>query len=148
MTIHTSGVHHIGLTVTDIERSKAFYQELFGWKEVGAEPQFGYVFLADDKNFVTLWQESKSGYTKASAGLHHFALAVGGADELVQAEQILRKKGVRIHYDRIVPLHDGAREAELYFYDPDGIRVELFSPEGGEGREAPSRHVPSCYLAD
>jgi lactoylglutathione lyase len=136
MIIQTTGVHHIGLTVTDLARSKAFYQDLFGWKEVG------------DKSFITLWQESKSGYTKASAGLHHFALAVGSADELAQAEQILRKKQVRIHYDRIVPLHDGAREAELYFYDPDGIRVELFSPDGGEGREAPSRHAPSCYLPD
>jgi len=148
MTIQASGVHHIGLTVTDIERSRAFYQELFGWKEVGADPALGYVFLADSKNFVTLWQESKTGYTKASAGLHHFALSVGGADELAQAEQILRKKGVRIHYDRIVPLHDGAEEAELYFYDPDGIRVELFSPNGGAGREAPSCHAPSCYLRD
>ncbi len=148
MIIQTSGVHHIGLTVTNLERSKAFYQDLFGWKEVGADLKLGYVFLSDRKNFVTLWQQSESRYTKATAGLHHFALSVGSADELAQAEQILRKKGVRIHYDRIVPLHDGAHEAELYFYDPDGIRVELFSPNGGAGREAPFCHAPSCYLPD
>ncbi len=148
MIIQTFGVHHIGLTVTDVERSKAFYQDLFGWKEVGADPKLGYVLLADDKNFVTLWQESKSGYEKTSAGLHHFALAVGSIDALTHAEQVLRRKGVRIHYDRIVPLHNGAREAELYFYDPDGIRVELFSPNGGEGLKAPSPDAPSCYLSD
>lgn len=148
MIVQTSGVHHIGLTVTDLQRSKAFYQELFGWKEVGADPKLGYVFLADGKNFVTFWQESERPYTKANAGLHHFALSVGSVDELTQAEQILRKKGVRIHYNRIVPLHDGAHEAELYFYDPDGIRVELFSPTGGTGREAPMSHGPSCYLPD
>ena len=149
MAIQTSGVHHIGLSVTDLHRSKAFYQELFGWKEVGSDPKLGYAFLSDGKNAVTLWQQSERSYTKASAGLHHFALAVGSVDALTQAEQILRKKGIRIHYDRIVPTgFAGWREAELYFYDPDGIRVELFSPDGGEGREAPVHQCPSCYLPD
>ena len=148
MTIQATGVHHIGLTVTNLERSKTFYQELFGWKEVGADLKMGYVFLADGKNFLTLWQKSTHGYAESSAGLHHFALAVESVDDLTQAEQLLRKKKIRIHYNRIVPLQDGAHEAEIYFYDPDGIRVELFSPNGGDGREAPVSHGPSCLLAD
>ena len=148
MTIQTSGVHHLGLTVTNLDRSKKFYQDLFGWKELGADPKMEYAFLTDGKTMITLWQQSQEGYDKTRAGLHHFALAVGGSDDLVRAEQILRKKGVRIHYDRIVPAREGAHEAELYFYDPDGIRVELFSAQGGDGKEAPVRQGPSCFLPD
>jgi lactoylglutathione lyase len=138
----------LGLTVTNLDRSKQFYQELFGWKELGADPKMGYAFLSDGKTMITLWQQSQHVYDKARAGLHHFALAVGSPDDLVRAEQVLRKKNVRIHYDRIVPAMEGAKEAELYFYDPDGIRVELFSAQGGEGKAAPVRHGPSCFLPD
>lgn len=148
MSIQTAGVHHLGLTVTNIERSKQFYQDLFGWKELGADPKMGYAFLTDGKTMITLWQQSQEAYDKAHAGLHHFALAVGSSDDLVRAEQVLRKKGVRIHYDRIVPAMEGAKESELYFYDPDGIRVELFSAQGGEGTDAPVKHGPSCFLPD
>lgn len=148
MSIQTAGVHHLGLTVTNLDRSKQFYQDVFGWKELGADPKMGYAFLTDGTTMITLWQQSQNAYDKAHAGLHHVALAVGSADDLVRAEQILRRKGVRIHYDRIVPLMEGAKEAELHFYDPDGIRVELFSAQGGEGKEAPVRHGPSCFLPD
>lgn len=137
MSIQTAGVHHLGLTVTSLERSKQFYQDLFGWKELGTDPKMGYAFLTDGTTMITLWQQSDTAYDKAHAGLHHFAMAVGSPDDLVRAEQVLRKKNIRIHYDRIVPAREGAKEAELYFYDPDGIRVELFSAQGGEGKDAP-----------
>lgn len=148
MTIQTLGVHHLGLTVTNLDRSKQFYQDLFGWEELGADPKMGYAFLTDGKTMITLWQQSQEAYDGASAGLHHFALTVGSFEDLVRAEQILRKSGVRIHYNRIVPAMEGANEAELYFYDPDGIRVELFSVEGGKGKKAPVQHGPSCFLPD
>ena len=148
MPIHMSGVHHVGLSVTDVQRSKEFYVELFGWKEVGSDNSLGYAFLSDGKNTITLWQQSDSPYARSHAGLHHLALAVNGADELIRAEQILRKRQIRIHYDRIVPVAEGGKAAELYCYDPDGICIELYSDEGGDGREAPVSHGPSCLLRE
>jgi lactoylglutathione lyase len=148
MTIATSGIHHLGLTVTDLERSRRFYQELFGWQEVGADTTRGYAFLTDGKNMITLWQQSGTAYDKTRAGLHHFALSIDSVEAMDRAERLLREKGVRIHYDRVVPLAEGASESEIYFYDPDGIRVELFCAAGGAGLTAPVAGAPSCVLAD
>src|SRR5205823_13199064 len=104
MPMQTAGVHHVGLSVTNVKRSKDFYMDLFGWKEVGADQKLGYVFLSDGKNTITPWHQSQSGYNRTHAGLHHLALAVNGIDELMRAERMLRKKKIRIHYDRIVPI--------------------------------------------
>src|SRR5207249_11108589 len=121
MPMQTAGVHHVGLSVTNVKRSKDFYMDLFGWKEVGADQKLGYGFLSDGKNTITPWHQSQSGYNRTHAGLHHLALAVNGIEELMRAERMLRKKKIRIHYDRIVPITEGTQAAELYFYDPDGI---------------------------
>jgi len=90
--MQTAGVHHVGLSVTNVERSKDFYMDLFGWKEVGADQKLGYVFLSDGKNTITPWHQSQPGYNRTHAGLHHLALAVNGIEELMRAEQMLRKK--------------------------------------------------------
>lgn len=133
MTIQTAGVHHVGLSVTNVERSKESYMDLFGWKEVGADSKLGYVFLSDGKNTITLWQQSESAYNKTHAGLHHLALAVNGIEALMRAEQGLRKKKIPIHYDRIVPATEGTQAAELFFYDPDGICFSAM-PEAKDAR--------------
>ncbi len=48
----------------------------------------------------------------------------------------------------IVRVMEGATAPELYFYDRDGSCVELFGEAGGEGRQAPVPHGPSCLLQD
>ena len=64
MVIQTSGVHHIGLNVTNLEKSKQFYQDLFGWKELGSDSKLGYAFFSDGKNMFTLWQQGTTPYSK------------------------------------------------------------------------------------
>jgi hypothetical protein len=34
--------------------------------------------------------------------------------------------------------------AALYFTDPDGLRIEVYSPTGAAGRAAPVAGAPSC----
>jgi lactoylglutathione lyase len=45
-----------------------------------------------------------------------------------------------------VPHQEGAESAALYFSDPDGIRLEVYSPAGAAGLAAPVPGAPSCGL--
>ena len=36
----TGGVHHVGLTVTDLDASCSFFTDLLGWRKVGGDPAY------------------------------------------------------------------------------------------------------------
>lgn len=138
---------HVGLNVTDLERSKRFYGEALGL-EVLAESHEGgrhFASLGEGRRIVlTLWQQSEGRFGKNRPGLHHLSFRVETAEALREAERRLRSNGVALIYDGIVPHAEGSASGGLFFEDPDGIRLEIFSPEGGVGASAPVPGAPSC----
>ena len=77
----TLGINHVGLTVSDLEKSTAFFTETLDWKEVGGYPDYPSKFVTDGKIFLTLWQatnpETATPFDrKNNIGLHHLALTV------------------------------------------------------------------------
>ncbi|CAM5442132.1 hypothetical protein SAVIM338S_02651 [Streptomyces avidinii] len=44
----------------------------------------------------------------------------------------------------IVAHGEGARSGGIFFHDPDGTRLEIFSPTVDEGLEAPVEGAPTC----
>jgi catechol 2,3-dioxygenase-like lactoylglutathione lyase family enzyme len=40
--IHTAGIHHVRLTVTDLARSRQFYSEVLGFEVAAESPPTGY----------------------------------------------------------------------------------------------------------
>ncbi|MEP6988603.1 MAG: VOC family protein, partial [Chloroflexota bacterium] len=52
-------------------------------------------------------------------------------------EHQLRDMKVNFLYDGIVAHSEGAKSAGIFFEDPDGIRLEIFSPDGGDQHAAP-----------
>ena len=74
----TQGVHHVGLTVTDLDASCRFFCELLGWEKVGGNPDYPAVFVSDGSIMVTLWQARQPSTAKPfdknnNVGLHHLA---------------------------------------------------------------------------
>lgn len=46
----------------------------------------------------------------------------------------------------IVPQAEGASCAGIFFEDPDGMRLEIYSATGADDRRAPFPDAPSCGL--
>ncbi|NEE50887.1 VOC family protein, partial [Streptomyces sp. SID8455] len=84
---------HIGLNVTDLDRSIAFYREVFDFEVLG-EGKDGdrrWAFLGRDSRLVvTLWQQSEGSFAPALPGLHHLSFQVDTVEEIRATEEVLR----------------------------------------------------------
>jgi lactoylglutathione lyase len=138
---------HIGLNVSDLERSTQFYQQVFGFELLGESRKAGqqFAFLAQDGRLVlTLWQQSEGRFATDQPGLHHLSFQVDTIDEVRAVEDRLRTLGAPLLYDGIVPHSEGAASGGVFFIDPDGIRLEIYSPTGASSLAAPTADAPSC----
>jgi len=146
-SVPTVQTGHIGLNVSDLARSKQFYQQVFGFEVLGESQEAGrqFVFLGRDGTPVlTLWQQSEGRFATHQPGLHHLAFQVGTIEEVRAFEVRLHALGTSFLYDGVVPHAEGADSGGVYFEDPDGIRLEIYSPTGASGFAAPTVDAPSC----
>jgi len=140
--ISPTGYAHVRLTVTDISRSKEFYDLVFGWPaaidmshEVGEhgvteDPQKFYggtVYQMPSGTLLGLRPVAPGdqGFDSEHTGLDHVSFMVDSRDDLVAAEKAL--EGAGISHGEIIDL-EGAGLSILSFQDPDGINLELTAP--------------------
>ncbi|MGW5862132.1 VOC family protein [Streptomyces sp. NPDC055239] len=138
---------HIGLNVTDLERSLAFYRDVLGYGLLaeGKEEGRRYAFLGEGGSpMLTLWQQADSAYSARNAGLHHLAIEVDTIERVREYESALRAYGVEFAYEGVVPHGEGAASGGIFFHDPDGTRLEIYSPSGAGESEAPMASAPTC----
>jgi len=138
---------HVGLNVSDLDRAVRFYQQVFGFDLAGRsdQPGRGYAFLAQEGQLViTLWQQSAGRAATERPGLHHLAFRVESVAEVRAAEERLRALGATIHHGGMVAHREGADSGGLFFEDPDGIRLEIYTGSGMGQHHAPSGSAPTC----
>src|SRR4051794_19273399 len=138
--VNSSGYAHVRITVTDIGRSKEFYDSVFGWPaaidasdSVGdpgvteSPEQFygGVVYQTPQGTLFGLRPVGDTTFDSTRTGLDHLGFAVADRAALEAAQSALREAGVT-HGD-VVDLTD-AGIAILSFQDPDDINVELTAP--------------------
>jgi glyoxylase I family protein len=138
--IESSGFAHVRLTVTDIGRSKAFYDRVFGWPVavdasdavdqpgVSDSPeQFygGVVYQTPQGTLFGLRPVGAVTFDSTRTGLDHVSFAVAGRGDLDAAATALADAG--IEHGEVIELTD-AGIAILSFQDPDDINVELTAP--------------------
>ncbi|MGW7048572.1 VOC family protein [Streptomyces avermitilis] len=141
---------HVGLNVTDLDRSLAFYQVALGFRLLGEskEEDRRYAFLGtegeDDRPVLTLWQQAQGPYDNTRAGLHHLALEVDTVEQVRAYESSLRAYGVEFAYEGVVAHREGSASGGIFFHDPDGTRLEIYAPSGTDDAPAPSATAPTC----
>ncbi|MCV7279945.1 VOC family protein [Mycolicibacterium flavescens] len=132
-----TGIHHVSITVTDLEASLAWYQRLFDAQRLPMKfPHYG----CEDTGYAELLIEPNSGvvlglhtntgndgqqFDEARTGLDHVAFNVASRDALDQWTRRLDELGIA---------HSGVQTgdqpfpfATVVFRDPDNIQLELFA---------------------
>jgi lactoylglutathione lyase len=138
---------HIGLNVTDLDRSLAFYRDVLGFGVIaeGKEQGRRFAFFGEaGRPTLTLWEQAQGGYDSGRAGLHHLAVEADTVEQVREYEVTLRAYGVDFAYDGVVAHGEGAASGGIFFHDPDGTRLEIYAPSGTEEAPAPSGAAPTC----
>lgn len=135
-----NGIAHIALSVSDMERSKPFYRELF--LSLGMK-----IVLDDENNFygvggrtgVVIHQSNnefrEEKFNQQKPGLHHFCFRARSKEDVDRIFAVAQKINAKIIHP---PQQDGFAPGyySVLFEDPDGIRLEAnFIP--GKGILAP-----------
>jgi len=126
----TKGCHHIGLTVSKLEDSAAFFTELLGWKEVKRDSEYPAIFVSDGTIMVTLWKTRGGNKTKPTEfnknqniGLHHVAFTVESEKTLNKIHEKLQANNIKIEFAPEL-LKEGPA-IHMMCFEPSGIRVEF-----------------------
>ncbi|MCP9958934.1 MULTISPECIES: VOC family protein [Streptomyces] len=138
---------HVGLNVTDMDRSLAFYREVFdfGVMAEGKEEGRRWAFLGrDNRLLVTLWQQSEGAFATDRPGLHHLSFQVDTIEEVKAVEAVLREMGAEFNYQGVVPHGENGTSGGIFFTDPDGTRLEIYAPTGADPADAPTTGAPTC----
>jgi glyoxylase I family protein len=134
------GIHHFGLTVSDVERSARWYIDVLGFEEVGqfrsAAGERHKIFLRHPGLSVRLGlveheTSSKRAFDETDVGLDHLAFAVPSRAALEEWAVGLAQAGVDCS-----PIADSFSipgAAVIVFRDPDNIQLELFTDPNLEG---------------
>ena len=144
--IPTGDIHHLRLTVTDLERSREFYTGLLGFAIAAESPPpedpsagevfkilFGGVVMIRGNLLLGLRPMAPSGdrFDPDRVGLDHLSFGVAGRDDLEQAVRLFDERGVP--HGEITRLASFGIDV-LPFEDPDGVQLELTAPvAAGEG---------------
>jgi glyoxylase I family protein len=136
--MHSTGVHHVDLVVSSIERSLPFYRDLLGplgWHregEVQGERGETIWYLSGPGSSIGLREaqtESDASYDRYRVGLHHLALEASSRSVVNERAEWLRTQGVEIESGPEEYWYIPGYYA-VFFYDPDGLKLEIVHVPG------------------
>jgi glyoxylase I family protein len=137
MTFTSTSIAHVRLTVTDIERSRQFYESVFDWPVLLEVPEnadeatrralgflFGGVIYDLGGTLLGLRPVASDRFHEDRCGLDHIAFRTGSKADLDSAAAHLDELGIQHE-----PVKDIGPSYILEFRDPDNIALELTAPK-------------------
>ena len=148
--VEVLGLDHVDLKVTDLERSRGFYDCVLGALGFSRVAHPSYVAWSNGKMNVGIRQATAAPEPEAvgcsHAGLHHLALRA--REHVDQFHRFLQSRDIVILDAPAEYPQYGNGYYAVYFADPDGLKLELvYFPWGywrkvqTEGRDERARYV-------
>ncbi len=129
--IATGAIHHLRLTVTNVDRSLEFYTGILGFQVAMEFPSS--VLLSNGSVMVGLGPPphpdraiTGDRFDENRVGLDHLSFSVGSRHELEHAVRLFDERG--ISHGEITDLGQDFEIYILVFRDPDNIQLELTAP--------------------
>ena len=127
--LKTQGMLHFSLPVTDLDRSRQFYEGVLNLKVVEQSPRMVFLQTGDDYLILAKGNEPIKYDTNKSTPVHH-AFKVK-PEEFQSSIDHLRQHGVEVFNieDRNTGVFWGP---QAYFLDPDGNKLEIYAGPGAK----------------
>jgi catechol 2,3-dioxygenase-like lactoylglutathione lyase family enzyme len=113
--LRVTQIDHVSVVITNIERSRRFYREILGLKEIAKPRTFDFVVLWFDLGNQQLHLLLKD--QPDSISPRHFALRVA---DVAAARSYFRARGIPAQETTPIPGAD-----RFFIADPDGNRIEI-----------------------
>lgn len=133
------GLHHFAYRCRDCEETRRFYEDVLGLPLVhvikattvpstGEHCPYVHIFFEmHDGSFIAFFDLGDNvkpmGSPNTPDWVNHLALRVESTDDLIAAKHRLETAGVQV-----LGVTDHHIINSIYFYDPNGIRLELTTP--------------------
>ena len=152
--MQASRLHHTGFTVSDLDRSVAFYRDLLGCAVIATQEKEGgylaaivgypdahvrmaHLRVPDGEHVIELFEYvsptgARADVQPRNVGASHLCFIV---TDLQAVYQDLLEQGVTSFVSRPIEVDTGINRGGfgIYLRDPDGITVEIFQPPDRSG---------------
>ena len=117
---------HVVLYVRELDRSRRFYRDVLGWKEIAGIPGQMALFSSGRTHhellLIEVGEDAQPIPRGRRVGMYHFGLKIGDSDDdLRRALSELIDAGVNV-----VGTADHNVSHSIYITDPDGNEIELY----------------------
>lgn len=150
------GLHHFAWRCRDAEETRRFYEDLLGLKyahlvksdhvpSTGEYCPYVHVFFEmKDGSYIAFFDlgddETSEPSPNTPAWVNHLALELDSENELLDAKRRLEDAGIEV-----VGVTNHGIIKSIYFFDPNGIRLELTTRIAGQ--EELDRGIPDARAA-
>ena len=124
--VRVVGIDHLVVSVSDFDKSKAFYVPLMEFLDFGVEAEYeGMMGWANGETLFWISQADAQGkkhkYRKGDVGFHHYAFRLRSRKDVDALQAFLESQGATI-VDPAGEYYDDYYA--VFFLDPDGMKLE------------------------